>query len=299
MMQRALTALVFAILMMLGVAAPVIAAGVRVTVNETPISDVQISQRARLLGLERHGGNLTKAATDELINEALKMQEAKRLKITVTDAQVDAAYLNVARGLKISQDKLTQIMVAAGAGPTTLRDRIRATLAFNQITQSVITPRVQFSEASLAKQAEAKVTPANSYDYILKEVLFVTPGGKGAAGRIGDANRYRARYKGCDSAVALSESFRDAAVTDVGRRHATQLAAPIAAELGKLPVGGITKPRVEAGGVSMLAICAKEHAKDLTFITNQLRQSEGNNGLQAETDKYLADLRAKAKIITR
>jgi peptidyl-prolyl cis-trans isomerase SurA len=298
-MQRALYALVFAVLLMLGTGAPVLAAGVRVTVNETPISDVQISQRARLLGLERHGGNLAKAATAELINEALEIQEAKRLKITITDAQVDASYLNVARGLKISQDKLTQIMVAAGAGPSTLRDRIRATLAFNQITQAVITPRVQFSEASLNKEAETKVTAANSYDYILKEVLFVAPDGKGAAGRVGDANRYRARYKGCDSAVTLSESFRDAAVTDVGRRHATQMAPPIAAELGKLSVGGITKPRVVAGGVSMLAICSKEQAKDLTFITNQLRQDEGNTGLKAETDKYLADLKAKAKIVNR
>jgi peptidyl-prolyl cis-trans isomerase SurA len=290
-------ALGFALL--LAAAAPVLAAGVKVTVNETPISDVQIAQRAKLMQLEHHPGNLTKAATDELINEALEMQEAKRLKIEVSDADVDNAYLAIARNLKISQDKLTQVLAANGVGIDTLKNRLRATLAFNQITQAIITPRVQFSEAELAKEAATKVTAANSYDYILKQILFIAPGGKGAGGRVGDANRYRARFKGCDSAVKLSESFRDAAVTDVGRRHATQLPEPIAAELGRLPVGGLTKPRVVAGGVEMLAICSKEEARDLTFITNQLRQTAGNDKLKAETDKYLADLKAKAKIVYR
>jgi peptidyl-prolyl cis-trans isomerase SurA len=297
-MQRALHALALGLVLTIGTVVPGLAASVRVTVNETPITDVQIQQRARLMQLEHHPGNLTKAATDELVNEALELGEAKRLGITVSDSQVDGAYLNVARNLKVSQDKLTQILTASGVGADTLRDRMRATLAFNQISQNIITPRVQFSEADLAKQAASKVTASNSYDYILKEVLFVGANGKSGAGRVGDANRYRAQFKGCASAVQLSENFKDAAVTDIGRRHATQVPEAIAAELGKLPVGGITKPRVVAEGVSMLAICQKEEAKDLTFITNQLRSSEGNDKLKVETDKYLADLKAKAKIVT-
>ena len=220
------------------------------------------------------------------------MQEAKRLGITVTDDQVDQSFLNVSRNLKVSVDKLELILNSAGVGPDTLKDRIRATLAWNQISTNVITPRVSFSEADLAKQAETKLTAANSFDYILKQVIFI-----GKAARTGDANRYRSQFKGCDSAVKLSESFTDVAVTDLGRRHATQLTLPIATELGSLPVGGITKPKPDPRGTMMLAICQKEEAKDLTFITNQLRQTAGNDKLQQEVDKYLADLKAKAKIV--
>jgi peptidyl-prolyl cis-trans isomerase SurA len=292
-MNRALTAMALGLLLTIGAAVPTYAAGVRLTVNDTPISDVQIAQRAKLMQLEHHPGNLTKAATDELINEALELQDAKRYNIKITDSQVDDAYLGVARNFKVSPDKLTLILTSAGVGAQTLKDRLRATLAFNQVTQNVITPRVQFSEADLAKEAAAKATAANSYDYILKQVLFIS-NGKGS--RMADANRYRARFKGCDSAVKLSESFTDAAVTDIGRRHATQLPLPVATELGALPVGGISKPHAESNGVIMLAVCSKEAAKDLTFITNQLRQSAGNDQLKAQTDKYLADLRAKAKI---
>jgi peptidyl-prolyl cis-trans isomerase SurA len=267
------------------------AAGVRVTVNQTPITDVQIEQRAKLLRLQSQKGNVQRAAQDQLIDEALEMQDAKKYNVEVSEAQIDAQLTSMAQGLRISADKLKQILAANGVGMQTLRDQIRAAIAMNQISQNVLSARVQVSEADLTRQAEGKVTAANSYDYILKQILFV---GKGS--RAGDASRYRARFKGCDSAVQLSQSFTDAAVTDIGRRHATQLPAPIAAELAKLPVGGITTPHRDPNGTAMFAICQKEEAKDLTFITNQLRQNEGNTELKAETDKYLADLKAKAKI---
>ncbi|HVW91368.1 MAG TPA: SurA N-terminal domain-containing protein [Devosia sp.] len=284
-----------AAVLVLAAALPAAALGVRVTVNQTQITDAQIAQRAKLLKLQSQKGNLEKTAEEQLIDEALEMQDAKNYNISVTDAQVDAQVTSMAQGLRMSEDKLQQILSANGVGMQTLRDQIKASLALNQLTQNVISARVTFSEADLAKQAATKITPAQSYDYILKQVLFLTPNGKGS--RVADANRYRARFKGCDSAVELSQSFTDAAVTDIGRRHATQLPATLAAELAKLPVGGISQPHQEAAGTTMYAICSKEEAKDLTFITNQLRQSEGTTALKDQTDKYIADLKSKAKII--
>ena len=59
---------------------------------------------------------------------------------------------------------------------------------------------------------------------------------------------------------------------DIGRRHATQFPEALANELAKLNVGGITKPRVVEGGVSMLAVCAKESSQDTTYLANDIRQ---------------------------
>jgi len=266
------------------------AQNVVVMVNGDPITDYDIEQRAALKALEGKPG--TKGATEELINEALELQEAKRLNINITDSQVNDSFLQVARNLKLAPDKLTLVLTSNGISADNLKDRIRATLAWNQITSNVIMPRVQFSEADLTAEAQSKLTAANSYDYILKQVTFI---GKGA--RTGDANRYRAQFKGCDTAVPLSEKFTDVAVTDIGRRHATQLPPAVATELGALPVGGISKPHTDQSGTVMLAVCEKEVAKDTTFITNQLRTTAGNDQLQQQQDKYLADLKAKAKIV--
>ncbi len=294
-MPHPLAALAFGLFAALAANGVALAATVKVTVNDIPITDVQIQQRAKLMTLEHTPGNLTTAATDELVNEALENQEAARFGFKVTDAQVQDQILTMSRGLRVSTDKLTLILNSAGVGLDTLKDRIRATLAWNQVIQNVITPRVTFSEADLAQQAATKITAAQSFDYILQQVTFLSakPGSRTA-----DANRYRAQYKGCSSAVQLSQSFTDAAVIVIGRRNATQLPEAVAAELASLPVGGITAPHSDPSGTIMLAVCEKDAAKDLTFITNQLRSDEGNDKLKTQTDSYLADLKSKAKIVS-
>lgn len=271
-------------------------AATRAEVNGEQITDIHVSQRLKLFKLENRSGE--KAALEELINEALMVQEAKRLGVTITEAQVDEAFLTVARNIRVSADKLQQLLQANGVNADTLRSRLRANLAWGQVTQRAIMPRVQISDVELDREAAKKATASNSFDYILKEVIFVMPGGKGSASkRTSEANNYRKGFRGCDSAVQLSLTYRDAAVIDVGRRHATQLPEAIATELSKLDVGGITKPRVMETGVSMLAVCSKSVAEDLTFIKGNLRQEAGTAQLKGESDKYLKEVRERSRVV--
>ena len=294
-MHRVLSALVVSLALLLAVA-PADAATVKIKVNGEPITDIQISQRVALKKLE--GKGTQQAAIDELVNEALELQEANRLKLTVTEAEIDDGVLQLARQLKVSLSNLQKVLTDHGVSMETLRDRMHANIAWNKVTGAVINQRVQISDADIDKQAKAKLTAANSFDYILKEVFFIMPGGKGnAAARTAQANQYRKSFNGCAGAVNLSLSYTDAAVRDLGRRNANQLPAPISDELSKLNVGGITKPRVVDGGVSMLAICSKEASTDTTFIANDLKQNAGNGALENEANKYLANLKAKAQII--
>jgi peptidyl-prolyl cis-trans isomerase SurA len=276
-------------------ALPAMAAGVVVKVNGQVISDVQVSQRAALKALEHSGG--VKQATDELINEALEVQEATRLGLTVSDSEIDDGLVNVARSLKMSQSNLEKVLTDNGVAVQTLRDRLKATLAWNKVSGAVISAKVQFSEADIDAQAKAKLNATNSYDYILKEVLFLLPEGGSASKRTAEANAYRKAFTGCKSAVQLSLNYSDAAVRDLGRRNANQFPDALAQELAKLNVGGITQPRVVQGGVSMLAVCSKEASQDTTYIANDLRQNQGNEAVKAAADKYLADLKAKAQIV--
>ncbi|WP_127754327.1 SurA N-terminal domain-containing protein [Devosia sp. 1566] len=295
-LARAAGAVMIGALMSFGLAMPSLAANVKVTVNGTPITDVQIAQRVKLFAIE---GNKTgqRGATEQLIDEAIQMQEAERLGIEVSGAQVDEGILQIARNTKLSQDKLIQMLQQSGVNIDTLRDRLEAAIAWNGVTQAAIMPQVQISDLALDQQAASKVAAYQSFDYILKEIIFVAPGGQGAGARTAQANRYRSSFSGCDSAVELSLGYTDAAVIDVGRRHATQLPEAIAKELAGLNAGGITKPRVVETGVSMLAVCQKTQAEDLTFIKGDLRAEAGSDALKGQVETYLADLRKRAKII--
>lgn len=290
-MVRTLGALLIGLVMLAGGALPAVAA-TKATVNGVSISDVQVAQRLKLFAIEGKSGS--KAALDELVNEQVMIQEAKRLGITVSDAQVEEAVLQVARNIKVSRDKLNGILNQAGVNVDTLKDRLRANLAWNQVIQSVVMPRVQMSDVELDQKAQSELTGSNSFDYILKEVIFI---GKGSSARTGQANQYRKNFQGCDNAVQLSLSYTDAAVIDLGRRHATQLPEAIAKELAGLNVGGITKPRVVETGVSMLAVCSKSEARDTSFIKGTIQQQAGDDKLKAEAANYLKEVRAKFKIV--
>ena len=295
-LARAAGAVMIGALLSFGLAMPSQAANVAVTVNGVPITDVQISQRVKLFTIE---GNKTgqRGATEQLIDEAIQLQEAKRLGITVSGAQIDEGILQIARNTKLSQDRLIQMLQQSGVNIDTLRNRLEAAIAWNAVTEAAIMPQVQISDLALDQQAASKIADYQGFDYILKEIIFVAPGGQGAGGRTAQANRYRSSFKGCDSAVELSLGYTDAAVIDVGRRHATQLPEAIAKELAGLNAGGITKPRVVETGVSMLAVCQKSQAEDLTFIKGDLRAEAGNDALKGQVETYLADLRKRAKII--
>lgn len=104
-MLRTLRALVAGFALLLLAMAPVSAASVAVTVNGEGITDIQVAQRVALFKLEGKSGQ--KTAQDELINEMLMVQEAKRLGFTVSEAEIDAAFLQIARNLKVSESNLT------------------------------------------------------------------------------------------------------------------------------------------------------------------------------------------------
>jgi peptidyl-prolyl cis-trans isomerase SurA len=292
---RAASAMILGLVLAVTAALPAFAAVV-VTVNGTPVTDLQVSQRIKLFTME---GNRTgqRGALDQLIDEAIMMTEAKRLNISVSNAQIDSALLDVARNVKLSQDKLVQMLQSNGVGMETLRDRLRSAIAWSAVTDQAIMPQVQISDLALDQQAAGKIADYQKFDYILKEIIFIAPGGQGAGARTAQANRYRSSFAGCDSAVQLSLAYNDAAVLDVGRRNATQLPEAVAKELAGLNVGGISKPRTTSTGVSMLAICQKTQAQDLTFIKGDLRQEAGNDALKDRAGTYLADLRKSAKII--
>ncbi|WP_305582088.1 peptidylprolyl isomerase [Devosia sp.] len=290
---RAVGALIAGLLLSMAAAMPTLAQSVRVTVNDTPITDVQISQRVKLFALEGNRGG-TKGATEQLIDEAVQLSEAKRLGITVSNAQIDDAFLQIARNLKMSSDNLRQMLQQQAINSDTLKDRLRAAIAWNAVTEQAIMPQVQISDLELDQKAANQIEAYQGFDYILKEIIFV---GQGSSARTGQANKYRSSFAGCDAAVDLSLNFTDAAVVDVGRRHATQMPEAIAKELAGLNVGGITKPRVVESGVSMLAVCEKTQAEDLTFIKSDLRADAGNSAMAGKVTQYLADLRKRAKII--
>jgi peptidyl-prolyl cis-trans isomerase SurA len=294
-MPRLPRILLVGLLLLAAALAPVAAATIKVAVNSQPITDFQIAQRLALFKLEGKKGQ--QAAIDELVNESLMLQEGARLGFNVSEGEVDDSILTLARRLKMSASNLEKILTAQGVGMQTLRDRLKANVAWGKVVGTVVSSKVTVSDADAEAEAETKLTTANSFDYILTRVLFVSLPEYSASKRTAQAKDFRSKFTDCKSAAVLSESYPDVAVVPVGRRHATQFPQAIADELSKLNANQLTSPRVTDAGVEMLAVCAKAVSDDTTFLVLDLKRNSGTAKLQKEAEKYLADLKAKAEII--
>lgn len=103
-MNRLLAATLLGTMLSFGALAPAFAA-TAASVNGVAIDDRDVAARVQLMKLE--GGGSSAKALDALITEQIQMQEATRLGITVSDQQVDDAFQQVARNVKLSTSKST------------------------------------------------------------------------------------------------------------------------------------------------------------------------------------------------
>src|SRR5215472_10935671 len=81
---------------------PANAQQVTVVVNGEPITSYDIEERAKFLQLTTHKAPPRQEVVDELINDKLKVQVAKRYKLDITDKDVDQAFANMAKRKRVN-----------------------------------------------------------------------------------------------------------------------------------------------------------------------------------------------------
>ncbi|WP_208975424.1 peptidylprolyl isomerase [Pannonibacter phragmitetus] len=281
---------------------------IKVVVDDQAITSFQIGQRARLISLteRKSGAAATKAAQDELIDEVLKLKEAKRYGITVSKKQVDDAFATIASRVKLTPANLAAALRQSGVDPETLRDRLRTEIAWSQILRQRFQGRVSVSESDIAAQLQklksGKDEPLKSIEYRLEQVIFVVPekaSGGFKAQRKKEAEQLRKSFTTCEQSSDQVRAYSEVVVKTVGFRLETELPADMKDVIAKTAVGQLTPPQVTPRGLEMIAVCGKrELTSDVaarTEIEDELRQKEG----EQLTRRYIQDLRRQSVISYR
>ncbi len=306
-MQLRLVPLIFCFALIL--AAPLSTpahAAIKVIVNDVPITDYDISQRARLIRLtERKPASVAKRqAEQELVDDQVKLGEAGRIGIEVSQSEVDGAFARIARNVKMSPAKLTKALRSGGVQPDTLKKRLKAQLAWNQLLRRKFNGQVEVDESDIiaALRKTDEEDRQKSIEYDLKRVIVVVP--KSSSGgfkskRKRESNQIRASFDGCDNAGSLLGKYSEVVVQTIGRRLETELPEDMRKEIGAMKPGKLTKPSVTPVGYEMIAVCGKrEIASDVavrTELENELRSKEG----EKQSRHYLMEVRRRATIIYR
>jgi peptidyl-prolyl cis-trans isomerase SurA len=76
-----------------------------------------------------------KEAQEELIEERLKLQEAKRVGIDISDDEVKRVMKGIAERNKMTEEQFTQQIKGNGVDVATMRDRMKAQFAWREVVR--------------------------------------------------------------------------------------------------------------------------------------------------------------------
>ncbi|MES0036809.1 peptidylprolyl isomerase [Mesorhizobium sp. M0046] len=282
---------------------PVFATEIKYVVNNIPITTGDIQHRAAFLRLQHRKGD----AGQEMIDQTLRLAEARRLGIRISDAQVDAAYQRFATSNKMPLKQLDGAMAQSGVTKEHFKDFIRAQMAWNQ----ALTARHRSSDGGGAmgeqdlvkRMLEKGGSKPSATEYMLQQVIFVVPAAERSATlakRKREADAMRARFNGCNTTREFAKGLIDVTVRDLGRVLAPQLPADWAEQIKATKVGGATTTRETDRGVEFIGICSSREVSD-DKAAQMVFQSEGSSDKNADelSKKYVEELRKKARIIER
>ncbi|MBX5041724.1 peptidylprolyl isomerase [Rhizobium lentis] len=299
-----------ALALMTSLAGPAIAASeVQAVVNGTAITSGDVAKRQAFLRLQKTKAD-AKTATEQLIDETLKRQEVARVRMSVSQQDVDASFARFSAGNKLSVEQMSQILDRAGVGVDHFKGFIAVQMSWPRVVNARYGSTSRLSNYDLVSRMmqNNKQKPVTT-EYMLQQIIFVIPEAKRGAitgKRKGEAEASRSKFPGCDQAKVFAATMRDVSVRDLGRMLAPEI-PPDWKPLVEQAKGNTTGTRVTEKGVEYLAICSQrqvsdDQAAEMVFRQEDLDKSKaGKNGPpeNENSKKYLDELRKKAQIAYR
>ena len=285
-------------------APPAFASTIKYIVNNVPITTGDIQHRAAFLKLQRRKGD----AAQEMIDQTLRLAEAARLGIRISDSQVDEAYARFASGNKMQLKQLDGIMAQSGVTKEHFKEFIRAQMAWNQAVGARYRAEQGGSGVSeqdaVRRMLERGGSKPTATEYMLQQVIFVVPAAERGAlmgKRKREAEAMRARFSGCNTTREFAKGLLDVTVRDLGRVLAPQLPSEWADQIKKTKVGAATGVRETERGVEFIGVCSAREVSD-DKVAQMMFQNEGGEKADkgdALAAKYLEELKKKARIVQR
>jgi len=273
-------------------------------VDGQPITQLDLEQRTKFdqMSNPNKAAPTRQAVIDELVDEILELREAKRFGIVVPDSEVDDSFSGVAAHMGADSQKLTEMLARGGASANTLKQRLRAQMAWAALIRGRYKASLEIADSDVEAQLELhKPEDKNEvgYEYIMRPIVFVVPRGSSDStfeARKHEAESLRGRFQNCDSGISFARALSEVAVRDQVVKFSADLPQALRDILDKTDVGHLTPPEQTAEGIQMFALCSKKETKSDTPGKKEVRDEIFQKKFGARAKRYLAELRRSAMI---
>ncbi len=290
-------------LVLLGCASPLRAQTVAVMVNGEPITNYDIEQRSKLIFLTTHKPADRQQVINELIDEKVKIKEAKKFGVDPTASDIDQSYAGMSSRMRITPEQLTKSLESQGIRPETLKARIKAEMVWTSLVRGRFKESLQVGEKDVAAAVQVssgdEKQQADAFEYKMQPIVLIVPRGSAPSAieaRQKEAEALRGRVQTCAEANALFKSMQNAAIREIVVKTSADIPPVLRDLLDKTPVGHLTPPEVTKQGVEMVALCARNPTTIDTPKKREIRDKMYAEKYEAKSNAYLQEVRKAAMI---
>jgi peptidyl-prolyl cis-trans isomerase SurA len=225
--------------------------------------------------------SIKKGTLDELIDERIKLQEAKRLNVSIEDAQLDDVIKGLAERNKMTPVQFAEHLKSMGADVNAMKARFRATLSWNEVVRRRFSGQVSVSQKEIDRFAAAGPSGEDDVELQLQRITLPVPGKidqKALSERFREADRYRQSFGGCKTMAATATRLPGAKFEDLGTRKPSSIIEPLRTHLLSAKDSEMVPPNISEGSIELYAVCGrrvvKADEKRRTEVAQDLQQKE-------------------------
>lgn len=234
-------------------------------VNGVIISNYDLDQRVRMI-LSSSGGAQNAAAQQRiregvlrtLIDEILQLKEAERVKLVVPERDIDEAIDRLAQQANTTREAIMRSLAANGIDPMTLRVQIKAEMAWSQLVEGALGPRVRITEADIDSEMARIEAGAQHPQYLISEIYVSidSPQDEARSRRMID-QIFRQLQTGANfsqAAQQFSESASGSRGGDMGWVQYEDVPPEVWAEVQRMRLQTVSQPIRTAHGWYLIAL---------------------------------------------
>jgi peptidyl-prolyl cis-trans isomerase SurA len=281
--------------------APAAAQQIVAFVNGEPITSLDVDQQTRILEAFTRKRPSRKEAIEELVDQKIKISQAKRLNIEITDAEIEREFANMARRAGQNSAHLTAAFRQAGINTSAFKLKLRADISWREVMQKMSPGAFQVRDADVVAALIARGQEASSkaMQYTMRQFVFVVPRGSpdsARAARVKEAESLRAKFSDCERDISLAREYREVVVMDPVIRISTDLPPRLRQLIEKIPDGQMTPPEPTASGIEVVAVCGRKETVADLGSRKEIRDQLLSSRVENQEKKILDNLRRQAII---
>ena len=228
---------------------------IAVVVNDDVITQLDVYMRLRLAMLSAHlqdtpdmRQRLLPQVMRTLIDDRLKLQEAKAQGVTVGDGEVNSRIDNLAKRNGLSRQDFESMLGSNGVLVTALADQMRADVSWNRLVQRKLRPTIRITDEEIDEAMARAKAAQGKLEYRLSQIFLAVDSPKDQPAVMQSAQRLLEQLQvGADFASLATQFSQDTSAAsggDIGWVRADEVDPAVAKELAQAGQGADAKGKV-------------------------------------------------------